>query len=459
MLRSYPRVLWQILGDIFLLNLASISALALRYMPSPIPVDDWRFFGDYVAALTLLRVFLFWRLKLYKIYWRYVGVRDLLAVAQGVTLSSLIVFVPLMASGHLRYPRAVVVMEWLLSILAVGGLRLSLRIASTLRSGLRAERGTLQRLLMVGAGDHAEALAREVGRHPDLNFRLVGFVDDDPAKHGMVIHGAPVLGPVDRIAEVVARHRVEQVIIAVPSASGPEIRRLITLCEGLPVRLRITPGFQALVKRGHNDQPAVRDVALEDLLRRPPVQFDLSEIAGYLEGEIVLITGAGGSIGSELVRQVARVHPGRLLLLGRGENSIFAIEQEAKSDLKVEVVPIIADIRDAVRMDQVFRRYRPTVVFHAAAHKHVPLMESHPEEAVKNNIGGTWNLLRLASRHRVKRFVLISSDKAVNPVSVMGATKRVAELLLQSEAVHSPETRFMAASATSSAVGVVLSRR
>jgi FlaA1/EpsC-like NDP-sugar epimerase len=444
MFRISPRVIWQVLGDILLMNLAAVFALALRYMPAPIPTSDWRFYARCAFFLTLFRLLIFWRFKLYKIYWRYVGVRDLLAVAQGVTLSSIIFFLPLLLAGQLQYPRAVVVMEWLLVILCVGGLRLSLRVSSTLHSGLRAERGALQRLLIVGAGDHAEALAREVGRHPNLNFRLVGFVDDDARKQGMVIHGAPVLGVVDQIAEVVARERVEQVIIAVPSASGPEIRRLISLCESLPVRLRITPGFQALVDRHGGDATAVRDVAPEDLLRRFPVQVDLKEIASYLEREVVLITGAGGSIGSELVRQVARVHPERILLLGRGENSIFEIEQEARSSLDVEVVPIIADVRDAQRMERVFEQYGPTVVFHAAAHKHVPLMESFPEEAIKNNVGGTWNLVRLASRYGVKRFVLISTDKAVNPTSVMGASKRVAELLLQAEAARSSATRFMA---------------
>jgi len=437
-------VIWQVLGDVLLMNLASVLALALRYAPNPIPAPDWQFFSHCTFFLTALRLLIFWRLKLYKVFWRYVGARDLLAVAQGVTLSTVLVFGPMLFVGYPSYPRAVVVMEWLLAMLGVGGLRLTLRAGSTLHSGLRAERRAMQRLLIVGAGDHAEALAREVGRQPDLNYRLIGFLDDDPAKHGMVIHGAPVLGPVERIADVVARQRVEQVIIAVPSASGPEIRRMIALCESLPVRLQITPGFKALMGRDTEGEPVVRDVAPEDLLRRPPVQLNLKEIAGYLEGEVVLITGAGGSIGSELVRQVARVRPARILLLGRGENSIFEIEQEAKGDLDVEVVSIIADIRDRARMDQIFARFRPTVVFHAAAHKHVPLMESYPEEAIKNNIGGTWNLLRLASRYRVKRFVLISTDKAVNPASVMGATKRVAELLLQAEAATDGETRFMA---------------
>jgi FlaA1/EpsC-like NDP-sugar epimerase len=435
---------WQLAIDALLVNLTVLLALCLRFTPAPIPADCWRFYVASAVPFTLLHLACFWWLRLYKISWRYVGIRDLLAVAQGVTLSSALFFTPLVVLGQLPYPRGAVVMQWLLAILTMGSLRLSLRIAATLRRGLRDERGAIERLLIVGAGDHAEALAREVGRHADLNFRLVGFLDDDPEKHGLAIHGASVLGPIDRIAGFVNRHQVQQVIIAIPSASGPEIRRMIALCESLPVRLRIAPGFRALVSRSEGSAPPVRDVAPEDLLRRPPVRLDLKEIAGYLEGEVVLITGAGGSIGSELVRQVARVHPGRILLLGRGENSIFEIEQEAKADLDVEVVPIIADIRDRERMEQVFARFRPTVVFHAAAHKHVPLMEAYPEEAIKNNVGGTWNLLRLSRRYGVKRFVLISTDKAVNPVSVMGASKRIAELLLQVEAMRSTGTRFMA---------------
>jgi FlaA1/EpsC-like NDP-sugar epimerase len=432
-----------LVADTLLTNLATLLALALRFAPDPVPTRCWRFYAASAVPFTLLQLACFWWLRLYKTYWRYVGVRDLSAVAQAATVCTSLFYGAVMLGGYLPYPRGVVVMQWLLTIFTIGGLRLMLRLSSTLHRGLRAERSAMQRLLIVGAGDHAEALAREVGRQPDLHFRLVGFVDDDSSKHGMMIHGVPILGPVDRIAEVVARHSVEHVIIAVPSASGPEIRRLIALCEGLLVRLRIAPGFRIAGLRAESGAPQVRDVSPEDLLRRSPVKMDLKEIAGYLEGEVVLITGAGGSIGSELVRQVARVHPARLLLLGRGENSIFEIEQEATSEIDVEVVPIIADVRDAERMEQIFARFRPTVVFHAAAHKHVPLMEHYPEEAIRNNVGGTWNLLRLANRYRVNRFVLISTDKAVNPVSVMGATKRVAELLLQAEAAGG-ETRFMA---------------
>jgi FlaA1/EpsC-like NDP-sugar epimerase len=442
--RLHRHKLWQLVADVFLVNLATLLALALRFMPDPIPLECWWFYLVGAVPLTLLRIVCFWRLRLYRIAWRYVGLHDLILVGKGVTASSALFVIGLVALGEHRYPRSVLVMDWLLACILLGSLRFSLRTRALLRASLRAQRVPRRRLLIVGAGDHGEALAREVGRHPDLHYRLVGFLDDDESKRGLLIHSAPVLGRIAAIEAVVRSRAVQEVIIAIPSASGAQIRRILALCEGLPVRLRTTPGFAVLEPAESARGPAVRDVAPEDLLRRPPVRVDLASMAGYLQGERVLITGAGGSIGSELVRQVIRFGPERVLLLGRGENSIFEVEQEIPAAERGRLVPIIADVRDRERLEQIFARHRPTVVFHAAAHKHVPLMEADAEEAVKNNVLGTRNLLELAGAHQARRFVLISTDKAVNPSSVMGATKRVAEMLLQAQARLTPETRFMA---------------
>jgi FlaA1/EpsC-like NDP-sugar epimerase len=491
----HHRKLWQLAADLALAVLPTLLALALRFMPEPIPADAWRVCLAGVLPLTLMRLLFFWRLRVYRIAWRYVGLRDLVALVKGVTLSSAIFGLGLVALGTGGYPRSVLALEWLLACILLGGLRLSLRAATLLRSGLRAQQDERRRLLILGAGDHAEALARAVGCHSHLNYRLIGFLDDDETKHGLLIHGAPVLGSIDTVEAVVRARAIQEVTIAIPSAAGAQIRRILALCEGLPVRLRTTPGFGALPPAGGAHGTAVRDVALEDLLRRRPVRTDLASVAGYLQGERVLITGAGGSIGGELVRQVLGFGPRQVLLLGRGENSIFELEQElASRDEGVlgpaccvlgswsasgaidcgsaapsasqhpapstrhappphstqhaapstAFVPLIGDVRDRERLEQIFARYRPTVIFHAAAHKHVPLMEAHAEEAVKNNVLGTRHLLELAGEHRVKRFLLISTDKAVNPTSVMGATKRIAEMLLQAQAEATPETRFMA---------------
>jgi FlaA1/EpsC-like NDP-sugar epimerase len=438
------RILGLLVADVLLINLAALLALALRFSPDPIPASCWRICLAGAVPLTLCRLLCLWRLGLYRIAWRYVGLHDLGSVVKGVTASSVLFGLGLIALGPSGYPRGVLVMDWLLACILLGGLRLWLRAGTVLRAGLRAQRGERRRLLIVGAGDHAEALAREVGRRPDFQYHLVGFLDDDEAKHGLLIHGAPVLGAIDAIEAVVRSRGIQEVIVAIPSASGAQFRRILALCEGLPVRLRTTPGFAALQRAGRSQSAVVRDVAPEDLLRRSAVQLDLPSIAGYLQGERVLITGAGGSIGSELVRQVLRFGPRQVLLLGRGENSIFEVEQELPAEERERVVPLIADARDRERLAQIFAQYRPTVVFHAAAHKHVPLMEANPQEAVKNNVLGARHLLELAGAHRVKRFVLVSTDKAVNPTSVMGATKRIAELMLQAQAQRAPETRFMA---------------
>jgi FlaA1/EpsC-like NDP-sugar epimerase len=503
----HRRKLWQLAADLALAALPTLLALTLRFKPEPIPAETWRICLACVLPLTLIRLLLFWRLRVYQIAWRYVGLRDLVALVKGVSLSSGIFGLGLAALGTGGYPRSVFALEWLLACILLGGLRLSLRTATLLRSGLRAQQDERRRLLILGAGDHAAALARAVGCHPHLNYRLIGFLDDDETKHGLLIHGAPVLGPIEAVEAVVRARAIQEVTIAIPSATGAQVRRILALCEGLPVRLRTTPGFGALPPAGVAHGTAVRDVALEDLLRRRPVRTDLASVAGYLQGERVLITGAGGSIGAELVRQVLGFGPRQVLLLGRGENSIFELEQglaslavpgarcqvpggnefshagasavpthaaDALGRVPAEAsdhreaaraaaglsassqpgawhlapgtafVPLIGDVRDRERLEQIFDRYRPTVVFHAAAHKHVPLMEAHAEEAVKNNVLGTRHLLELAGAHRVKRFLLISTDKAVNPTSVMGATKRIAEMLLQAQAQATPETRFMA---------------
>jgi FlaA1/EpsC-like NDP-sugar epimerase len=440
----HARKLWQLMVDMLLINLAMLIALGLRFVPAPIPTGCWHIYLLGAVPLTLLRLTCLWRLRLYRIAWRYVGLHDLASVVKGVTASSLVFAIGLVVAGGHEYPRSVLVLDWLLACLLLGGVRVSLRAGTVLRAGLRAQRGERRRLLILGAGDHAEALAREVGRRGDLHYKLIGFLDDDEEKHGLLIHGAPVLGPIEAIDAVVRSLDVQDVIMAIPSASGAQVRRILALCEGLPVRLRTTPGFAAFQATGGARSAPVRDVAPEDLLRRPPVEVDLVSMAGYLREERVLITGAGGSIGAELVRQVLRFEPERVLLLGRGENSIFELEQSLLPAEHGRVEALIADVRDSERLDQVFARHRPTVVFHAAAHKHVPLMEASPEEAVKNNVLGTRHLLELAGAHRVKRFVLISTDKAVNPTSIMGATKRIAEMLLQAQSRRTPETRFMA---------------
>jgi len=286
-------------------------------------------------------------------------------------------------------------------------------------------------VLIVGAGEAGTMLAREMLRHPEAGLLPVGFLDDDPAKQHQKIMGIPVLGPISSLPQVAASTHADEVLIAIPSAPGKVVRRVVELARQVGLRHRIVPGIYEILS-GKVAISQIRNVDVEDLLRRDPVQLDTSEITDYLEGRVVLVTGAGGSIGSEIVRQVARFRPRRILLLGRGENSLYQIEREIERTWpEMDWRTIVADVRDREKMQHVFTTYAPEVVFHAAAHKHVPMMEANPDEAIFNNVGGTKNVVELALEYGVERFVNISTDKAVNPTSVMGASKRVAEYLVQ----------------------------
>lgn len=423
------------LFDFSLCVAAYCLAVNLRFFPAPLPPDEATKLWQFLPMVLLVRLPVLFICDLYRLSWRYVGPADLLRVLKATTLSMVLLFAILLAA----YPtqsRGILILDWLLITSFLGGLRLLLRLGSTVNGRSPLDRQPRRRVLLVGVNDLAESVARDFERRTDAKFHVVGFLDDQQQLQGQTIHGRPVLGTVADIPTVVVSQAIEELVIAQPEATGQEIRRIIRLCERLPVKLRILQDPLS----GHRQLALaqVRDVRLDDLLRRPPVRVDLQAVAGYLEDEVVLVTGAGGSIGSELVRQIAQLRPRQLLLLGRGEHSIFQIHLALRQELGREAVPLIADIRDPKRLEQIFARYQPTVVFHAAAHKHVPLMEANTSEAVKNNILGTRNLLSTCERYGVRTFVLISTDKAVAPTSVMGCSKRIAEMLVQSCGYRAP---------------------
>ncbi|MCS7207319.1 MAG: polysaccharide biosynthesis protein [Dehalococcoidia bacterium] len=287
-----------------------------------------------------------------------------------------------------------------------------------------------RRVLIAGAGEAGSRAAREMLRHPEGGLVPVGFLDDDPLKQNQTIAGLPVLGPIDALPTVARQVAADEVLIAMPSAPGRVVRTIVHLAQGVGLGYRILPGTYDILT-GRVEVSPIRNVELEDLLRREPVHLDLATIASYLQGRVVLITGAGGSIGSQILREIVPFQPRQVLLVGHGENSLFTLEEEIS--FRWPHLPnrlLVADVRDQERMEHLFRVYRPAVVFHAAAHKHVPLMEHNPDEAVFNNVRGTHIVAELALRYGVERFVNISTDKAVNPTSVMGATKRVAEMVV-----------------------------
>lgn len=407
-----------------------------------------------LPALISARIMAYSAFGLYSRLWQFASIGELVAIVGAGTLASLADYVILHAIRSEGFPRSITLLVWMLNIILAGASRFFARLRrewpgwprlyGPARNGsLDGRMTTACRILIVGAGEAGLIVANELRTHPELGHEVVGFVDDDAAKQGYMLAGLLVMGTRENLPGLIRRHAIEEVIIAMPSAPGGVIRDIVRACEGLGVRVRTLPGVYELID-GKVDVSRIRDVDIADLLRREEIKVDLKTIGGYLTGKRVLVTGAGGSIGQELSRQISRFSPETLLLLGHAENDIYDIHlelQEAHQGL--DVIPVIADIRDGIRIESIFANSGPDVVFHAAAHKHVPLMEANPEEAINNNVFGTWNLACAADRHGVSRFVLISTDKAVNPSSVMGSTKRAAEMLVQALDRQS-ETRFMA---------------
>ncbi|WP_028457952.1 nucleoside-diphosphate sugar epimerase/dehydratase [Chloroflexus sp. Y-396-1] len=436
----------------YFLILDAVLLPLMAYLSFIVRLDDWpqgnSLLGWFILATitTPVHLLVFRRFGIYSRYWRYASIDELLllisALSWAMIISTPVAFIVAGMTPMALLPRSVPIIFFCFGLAATITPRLLARIrwhqVIRKRKLLSEQNGRLQRVLIMGAGSAGTMIARELRDNPQLGIVAVGFLDDDPLKQGMHIHGVPVAGSRYDIPRLAREHRVDYVIIAMPSAAGKDIRSIVELCDRTGVKTKIIPGLYEMLD-GKVSVNQLRNVQIEDLLRRPPVQTDIRAVHNLLRGKRVMVTGGGGSIGSELCRQILRAHPAELIILGHGENSVFTIEQELRrllpSTTKLSVV--IADIRFVERIVHVFEQHRPEVVFHAAAHKHVPLMELHPSEAVTNNVLGTRNLLSAAMRVDVSHFVMISSDKAVNPTSVMGATKRVAELLVHEAARQS----------------------
>ena len=426
--------------DVVSLALSYVVSFAIRFDN----VDFLEIFALYWPVffpLLAVKLVVFELMGLYRRLWQYASVRELLSVAGAVALSStlggamiLLLWVwptPTFVTG---FPRSVIAIDAMLSLLLVGGVRFAARWRQEMRSGTgRATAGprSERRALIAGAGDAGALAAREMQRNPQLGCRLAGFLDDDPDKQGLRIHGVPVVGPLSELPRLVTELEVDEVLIAMPTAPGTVVRRVLELARGAAVEVRTLPGYYELIG-GQVSVQRAREVRLEDLLRREPVSIDLEGVAGYLTGATVLVVGAGGSIGSEICRQVARFGPERLILFSHGEHSLYCIETELRRTFPgVEYVPVLGTVRERPKLEWLVSRHQPQVIFHAAAYKHVPLGECNGDEAVLNNVVGTRNLLAAAQAGGVSRLVFISTDKAVEPSSVMGATKRFGELLVQ----------------------------
>ncbi len=428
-----------VLIDMILINLAVYSALLLRF-EAQIPLQYLQACTVLMPLFTVITVMFFFGLKLYQRIWEYASLGEMLAILRATTCSMAAVIILAFAFdlGHL--PRSVYILAWIMMNALIGASRISWRLVRDVFLTSRSK--TAKKVLIVGAGDAGAILAREIDKNNHLDLRAVGFVDDEKEKQKKILCGLRVLGTRKDIPRLVSDFDIDEVIIAMPSVSGPIIRDIVNICKKTTVRVKILPGLYE--STNSNLVSHIRDVQMEDLLKRETVNIDLEGIADYLGDKVVLVTGAGGSIGSELCRQVLKFGPRRLILLECCENNLFDIEMELNEyPTLTEIVPLLIDVRQSDKLESALRQYRPQVIFHAAAYKHVPMMERHPEAAIENNVMGTRNTAEIANRCGVETFILISTDKAVNPTSVMGASKRIAELIIK-DINRNSSTRFAA---------------
>ncbi len=424
--------------DAALIAATAIIAYALRFEGF-----NWSRFQSsapylYTSLSVVVWIAVLLAAGLYRRLWRHASVVEMERILLAGVTAGMICFTmgavafPELGIAESRVPLSVLSLHAFLALTVVAGSRMSMRVLGG--RGERRRRADDRRALLVGAGAAGQLIARELLAHPQLGLNPIGFVDDDPRTHNLRVHDRPVFGPLADIPELVHRHEVGEIVIAMPSAPGHVVREVLRLARLAGVRTRTVPGLYEILS-GRVGVSSLRQVQIEDLLRREPVRTDLAAVRSLVAERTVLVTGAGGSIGSELCRQLARLDPAALVIVGHGENSIFTILHELREQFPdVAVVPVIADVRDRLRIRRVFEQHAPQVVFHAAAHKHVPLMEHNVVEAITNNVQGTRNVVDAAVAVRTEHFVLISTDKAVRPTSVMGASKRAAELLVQTAA-------------------------
>lgn len=431
-----------LIADILLVNLAVFFALYIRF-EGVIPANYLHIFIKTHVIITVIKISINKIFGLYTSLWSYASIEELVQIFYAVSIGSVTEYLYGLLF-HMSMPRSVNVIAFILTLLFIGGNRLSYRIMRRFKRMVIPINDNKIRVMVIGAGKAGSIVIREMKIHENISYMPVVVVDDDKAKHRSEIHGVPVRGGKSQIAELVEQYRVKEIIVAIPSASKQELSEILNICKKTNCTLKTLPGVYELIDKDVTIKH-IRSVSIEDLLEREEVELHIEQISGYIKDEIVLVTGGGGSIGSELCRQIAKFQPKKLLILDIYENNAYELQNELnyiyKGKLDFEV--IIASIRDKARIKEVFNIHRPAIVFHAAAHKHVPLMEANEQEAIKNNVFGTLNVAQSAHEFNVKRFVLISTDKAVNPTNIMGATKRLGEMLIQALDKHS-NTKFVA---------------
>ncbi|MEE9516638.1 MAG: polysaccharide biosynthesis protein, partial [Candidatus Adiutricales bacterium] len=427
-----------LLFDTLMIISAFVGAHVIRFEESILSTvsGNWRL----LLIVVCIKLAAFHFFKLYQGMWRYTGMVDVTNVLKASIVSSLTIMTMLFLWIEFRsYSRFVLLMDWILTVFFIGGVRVAIRLyfSSSFMTNILPfppkNNGYHKRVLIIGAGDAGEKVLREILENPRMKLNVRGFIDDNRRKHGQMIHGVQVLGSVSGLPRIVRDHKIDELLIAIPSVNGQAMRKIVETCKGARVPFKTLPGIGEIIN-GKVSLKTIRDVAYEDLLRRPEVRIETEFVSDYINDKTILVSGAGGSIGSELCRQICRFNPGHLILLDSGEENLFQLEIELKQKfeyLKYKVV--LGNILNRDLLKEVFTNYKPDAVFHAAAYKHVPLVELNPWEGVINNLVGTQHLLDVSVDNEVERFILVSTDKAVRPTNVMGATKRIAEILIQSQ--------------------------
>lgn len=418
-----------VLIDVVFINASILAGYFIRF-DWKIPTNEFLPYEKTFIPITIIMIVTFYAFKLYKSIWRYASVDELVYIVVAVSFGTIFSFI-YGALTKCILPRTIYFIMWAFVIMSSGGIRFLRRLVYSMEMTPNGITKDGKRILIFGAGDAGSMVVREMKKHPEMGYIPVGFIDDDKSKKGKQIHGVDILGKRDDLLNITKEKNIDEILIALPSAEKQEKSEIIRLCSKTGCKLKTLPGIYELIG-GNISVSQIRDVEIEDLLGRDPIELNIDEIAGYLTNRVVMVTGGGGSIGSELCRQIARFNPKKLIILDIYENNAYDLQMELNydcPDLDKEV--IIASIRDKKRLEEVFNEYHPDVVFHAAAHKHVPLMEMNPKEAIKNNVVGTLNLVECADKYGVKKFVQISTDKAVNPTNIMGATKRACEMIIQ----------------------------
>lgn len=431
-----------VLMDIFLINLSYIFAYYLRFNFA-IPARELQIYKNNAIIITVIYLVVFYFFKLYRSLWRYASIGEFIQAIEACITASLLSIVYGFTLGA-RLPVSVNLIAGLITILFVGGFRMSERIIYRhLDLKAKAGKSSPKRVLVIGAGKAGTIIVKEMKLAREVNYLPVAFVDDDKYKLGTYIAGIKVMGTRESIVDLSKKLQVDEILIAIAALDMKTKKEIIDICKETGCKVKLIPGIYEIID-GRVTLGKFREVNFEDLLGREPVKLDMEGISDYIKGRTIMVTGGGGSIGSELCRQIIKFQPKELIVLDNYENNSYVLQQEFKRNgIGADIKYVITSVRDEKKLDSVFNKYRPEIVFHAAAHKHVPLMEENPSEAIKNNIFGTLNAALCSDKYKVKRFVMISTDKAVNPTNIMGATKRVCEMIIQSMDKRS-ETQFVA---------------